>query len=129
MTLPAHPARMRTALASLILVLAAGCGGGGDDGDTGQLSPVITSQPADVNAVAGNSARLSVSASGSRPLDYQWSSSADGIVFAPVIGATDSTYDTGATTLAQTGTRYRVVVSNSIGSITSNAARLTVTMP
>ena len=77
--------------------------------------------------VVGSAATFSVSASGVAPLSYQWAGSPDGITFTAIVGATSASYNTGATTLAQSGTRYRVVVSNSLGSVTSSAARLTVT--
>lgn len=133
MTSLALPAQTRSVsrriCATLLLALVAACGGGGEggvDGDSGQISPIITAQPSDVTAVAGNSARLSVSATGSLPLEYQWSASADGVAFTAIPGATDAAYDTGTTTLARSGTYYRVLVTNSVGRITSNAGRLTV---
>ena len=134
MTSFALPIRTRSAVcracAALLLALVAACGGGGSDaGDTGQQSPIIATQPSDTSVVQGNSVTLRVVANGSSPLDYQWSSSSDGISFAAIGGATGDTHNTGTTTSAQNGTRYRVVVTNPIGSATSNVVRLTVTTP
>ncbi|HEX7438608.1 MAG TPA: hypothetical protein VF319_00800, partial [Caldimonas sp.] len=77
--------------------------------------------------VEGSAATFSVAAAGAAPLAYQWAGSPDGVTFTDIAGATGSSYNTGATTLAQSGTRYRVLVSNTLGSITSSAALLTVT--
>ena len=69
----------------------------------------------------GLTATFSVAATGSS-LQYQWAKSGSAIA-----GATRSTYVTPATAFADTGTTFRVTVSNSAGSVTSQAATLTVT--
>ncbi|WP_341679256.1 beta-1,3-glucanase family protein [Niveibacterium sp. SC-1] len=84
-------------------------------------APSITTQPAAQTVVAGASAHFSVIADGSAPLAYQWQK--NGVA---ISGATGSAYDTPATTAADNGASYRVVVSNAAGSITSAAAVLTV---
>jgi hypothetical protein len=53
---------------------------------------------------------------------YQWAKNG-----AAIAGATGSTYVTPATAFADTGSSFTVTVSNSAGSVTSNAASLTVT--
>ena len=116
----------RLALASLCLVLAA-CGGSADAPPPPESVPTVLTQPADQSVVEGSAATFSVGANGAVPLTYQWAGSPDGITFTNIAGATSAAYNTGATTLAQSSTRYRVVVSNSLGSVTSSAARLTVT--
>lgn len=58
------------------------------------------------------------------PLSYQWQK--NGVIIA---GATKSTYVTPATTLADNGSSFTVVVSNSAGSATSRKAQLIVTSP
>jgi hypothetical protein len=113
-------------LAGVCLVLAS-CGGSANAPPPPESVPAALTQPADPSVVEGSAATFNVTADGAAPLAYQWSSSADGVTFASSAGATNSSYNTGATTLAQSGTRYRVVVSNSLGSITSSAALLTVT--
>jgi hypothetical protein len=69
----------------------------------------------------GLAATYSVTATGSS-LQYQWAKS--GVAIA---GATSSTYITPPTAFADTGATFTVTVSNAAGSITSNAASLTVT--
>jgi len=84
-------------------------------------APVIDIQPAPVGAVAGNSASFSVSVSGTAPFSFQWYK--DG---ANLSGATSSSYSLSAVATGDAGS-YTVKVSNSTGSVTSNAAALTVT--
>jgi hypothetical protein len=71
---------------------------------------------------AGSTATFSVAATGTAPLSYQWYKNG-----AAVSGATASSYTTPATTSADNGATFYVVVSNSYGSATSSAATLTVT--
>jgi RHS repeat-associated protein len=86
-------------------------------------APVITAQPAPQSVTAGNGASFSVTAVGAAPLAYQWRK---GGVNIP--NATNATYTIGSTRDTDAGS-YTVVVSNSAGSVTSNAATLTVTGP
>lgn len=87
--------------------------------------PAITSQPADQTVVEGQTATFSVTASGTAPLSYQWQRW-DGAAWADIGGATSASYTTPATTLADDGAQFRVQVSNTAGSVDSNAATLTV---
>lgn len=84
-------------------------------------APVITTQPSSQSVVVGATITLSVTASGSAPLGYQWSK--DGTA---VSGATGSTYSIASVATSDAGS-YTVAVSNSAGSVTSNAAVLSVT--
>jgi len=70
---------------------------------------------------AGQTATFSVTAAGTTPLSYQWQKGTTAIT-----GATSATYTTAATTTADSGSQFGVVVSNAIGKATSNAATLTV---
>lgn len=79
-------------------------------------------QPANQTVSAGQAASFSVTATGAMPLTYQWQKSGSAIS-----GATNATYTTPATTSADNGAQFKVVVSNSKGSATSSAATLTVT--
>ena len=83
-------------------------------------APSISSQPQNVTVAAGSSASFTVTASGSGPLSYQWRLNG-----ADVAGATSSTYAMTNVQPAQAGS-YAVVVRNAGGSVTSNAATLTV---
>ena len=83
--------------------------------------PVITTHPAAQTVVTGTTASFSVSASGTVPFSYQWKKDGKDIA-----GATSSSYTTPATTMADDGTRFSVMVTNSAGSVTSNEAKLGV---
>ena len=85
------------------------------------VAPSITTQPGNQTVTAGQTAMFSVSATGTTPLSYQWRKNGVNIT-----GATSSSYTTPATTTADSGSTFSVVVSNSAGSATSNNATLTV---
>ncbi len=70
---------------------------------------------------AGQTATFSVTATGTAPLSYQWQKNGTAIS-----GATSSSYTTPAETTSDNGALFTVVVTNSVGSVTSNAATLTV---
>jgi len=94
-------------------------------------APVIVTQPVSISVTAGNTASFTVTASGTATLSYLWQQSTDaGSSWASASGAaTSASYITPINTLSQSGTRYRVQVSNSAGTITSSVAVLTVTAP
>ena len=84
-------------------------------------APTITTQPANQTVIAGETATFSVTAAGTGPLSYRWQKGTT-----PISGATSASYTTASTTNADSGSQFRVVVSNSAGIITSNKATLTV---
>jgi len=86
------------------------------------VPPSITTQPADATVRVGWKARFTVTATGTTPLAYQWRKNGVNIS-----GATNASYTTPPTTMADNGARYSVVVSNVAGSVTSRNAILTVT--
>lgn len=101
-------------------IVLASCGGGA--GSSMQvMAPAITTQPSNQTVPAGQTATFSVVATGTAPLSYQWQKGTSDIA-----GATSARYTTPATAIADGGTTFRVLVSNSAGSVTSNAATLTV---
>ena len=81
------------------------------------LAPLSVNQ----SVTAGQTATFSVVASGTAPLSYQWRKNT-----ANIGGATASSYTTPATTSADNGAKFDVVVSNTAGNITSAQATLTV---
>ncbi len=86
------------------------------------VAPSITTQPANRTVTAGQTASFSVVASGTTPLSYQWRKGGVNIA-----GATSSSYTTPATTTADNGALFSVVVSNGTApNATSNNATLTV---
>lgn len=92
----------------------------------------ITGQPSNQSTYATGTATFSVTATVTRgaTLTYQWQKQESGIgAWNTVVGATSSSYTTGALSVASdNGDKYRVVVSASGASdVTSNSATLTVT--
>jgi glucose/arabinose dehydrogenase len=84
--------------------------------------PAILAHPQNRTVSVGQSATFTVSASGSTPLGYQWQRNGSNIA-----GATSASYTLVNAQLADSGAQFRVVVTNSFGTATSNAATLTVT--
>ena len=96
---------------------------------TVETIPSINPQPQSVTVTAGQTASFSVSATGGG-LSYQWQSRVSGAgSFSNIPGATNSSYTTPATSLADNGTQFRVAVNNLAGPTISNAATLTVQAP
>lgn len=88
---------------------------------TGSGAPSIGTQPVSTTASVGQPATFAVSASGAGPLRYQWQRNGVNIP-----GANEAGYTLRAVSLADSGAKFRVVVTNASGSATSNAATLTV---
>src|SRR5204863_123647 len=87
-------------------------------------TPVVQfgrASPASQTVTVGQTATFMVVATGTAPLSYQWQKNATAIS-----GATSASYTTPATTSADNGALFRVMISNSVGSVTSNTATLTV---
>ncbi|MBI5721091.1 MAG: hypothetical protein HZC37_25750 [Burkholderiales bacterium] len=84
-------------------------------------APAITTQPQNVTVTAGQAATFSVAAIGTAPLAYQWLR--NGI---DIAGATAASYTIGAAAIGDSGATFSVRVSNSVNSVTSAAATLTV---
>ncbi|MCD9017091.1 PQQ-dependent sugar dehydrogenase [Parachryseolinea silvisoli] len=83
-------------------------------------APAIVTQPASQTVTAGQPVTFSVTATGTAPLSYQWQRNN-----ANITGATSASYTIANTQASHAGT-YRVIVSNSAGSVTSSNATLTV---
>jgi WD40 repeat protein len=87
------------------------------------LSPsplAITQQPASLTVNAGQPATFAVAATGTGPLSYQWSKAGW-----TISGATQATYSASDVQASDQG-GYTCTISNSSGSVNSNAATLTV---
>jgi hypothetical protein len=87
------------------------------------VSPAITTQPASQTINSGDSATMSVVATGTAPLSYQWYVGQSGDTSSPISGATSSSYTTPP---LSTATSYWVRVTNAAGSVNSNTATITV---
>ncbi|MGF2950375.1 penicillin binding protein PBP4B [Microbacterium alcoholitolerans] len=89
-------------------------------------APTIVADPSDATIKAGEDAVFTASASGSPTPSVRWQSSENGEVWTDIDGATSATLTVTAATAAQSGTQYRAVFTNAVGSIESAAATLTV---
>lgn len=87
------------------------------------VPPAIVSQPVGQAVLPGQSATLSVVASGSELLRYQWYQGPSGATGAPVQGATFPVFRTPP---LSTSAEFWVLVSNDCGSTSSASAALTV---
>jgi immunoglobulin I-set domain protein len=89
--------------------------------NAGPVAPTITAQPASQSVTLGQTATFSATATGTAPLTYQWQKNS-----ANISGATAASYTTPATIAGDSGAKFDVVVSNTVGSQTSTMATLTV---
>ena len=87
------------------------------------VAPAITTQPLGQAIIGGQSATLTVAATGTAPLVYQWFQGASGDLSAPV-GTNAATFTTPALLDAAS---YWVRVSNAGGSVASATAAITLT--
>jgi hypothetical protein len=85
-------------------------------------APFVYFSPVPLSVLAGQPATFSVTAGGTGTLSYQWRRNST-----PILGATSASY-TFTAAGADTGV-YDVVISNTVGSLTSVAASLSVTVP
>jgi hypothetical protein len=92
------------------------------EGSTVGTGPTITQQPRNATVAVGQKGTFKVKATGTAPLSYQWQKNNIDIP-----GANRPKYVTPPTTLADSGSSFTVLVSNSAGSVTSRKAYLTVT--
>jgi hypothetical protein len=119
--------KLRLSGAAFLLAFSlalSGCTGATDPASSSSKIdvPEIATQPANQSVTAGQTAVFSVMATGTAPLNYQWQKNG-----ANISAATAAIYTTPATVSGDNGATFRVVVTNSGGSATSNSATLTVT--
>ena len=119
----------RLFLALMVSFLAACGGGGGGDTPTPVTvpipvpvpAPLITSQPASQTVSAGQPATFSVGVQDASGVSYQWLRNGTDIA-----GAGGPSYTLPSAQLGDSGSTWAVRVSNASGTVTSNAATLTV---
>ncbi|MFZ0139282.1 MAG: hypothetical protein WAK89_19610 [Candidatus Sulfotelmatobacter sp.] len=113
------PTNCRLGALLLVAALASACGSGG--GTTNALAPTILTQPVNQKTTVGLTATFTVTTAGTGPLQYQWSKNGTAIA-----GAGAASYTTPPAAPADNGENFTVIVSNAIGSATSNPASLIV---
>ena len=85
-----------------------------------ETAPAITTQPASTTVSAGSAVTLSVVATGSPAPSYQWAKNGTAIA-----GATQTSYSLPSAQTGDSGS-YTVTLTNSLGTVTSQIATLTV---
>ena len=100
----------------------AGCSSEGPPVISGtSVAASIAVQPYNMSVTTGQPVTFSVTGAGSPTLSYQWQRNG-----ANITGATSASYTVLARSAADNGAVFTVTVSNSLGSVTSNLATLTV---
>jgi hypothetical protein len=93
------------------------------------VPPAITAQPQPIAVILGSNAVFSVTATGTAPLSYVWNK--DGKTLSNggrISGANTNNLTISAVTTNDAG-GYSLLIANSVGSITSSVAGLTVLVP
>lgn len=93
------------------------------------VAPAITLQPAATSKVQGETATYTIAVTGTPTPSVQWQRQAKGGgAYADIDGATGLSYTTPALTVADNhNDRYRAIVSNSDGTVTSTSVQQAVT--
>ncbi len=92
-------------------------------GPGASIAPMITQQPSNQTATAGQTATFTVAATGTAPLSYQWQKNNSNIMNAP----NSPSYTTPTLATGDSGSTFQVVVSNGVNPpAMSNSATLTV---
>ncbi len=90
-------------------------------------APAVTAQPTNQTVNAGSTATFTAGATGAPFPTVQWEYSANnGARFSAIAGATSPTLTLTNVTALQSGYEYEAVFTNSTGSVTTSAAKLTV---
>ena len=89
--------------------------------NTSSTAISIASQPASQTVNVGQSATFQVAAAGNGTLTYSWKKNGTA-----VSGATAASYTTPAATSSDNGAQFAAIVADGAGTVTSNAATLTV---
>ncbi len=88
-------------------------------------APTFTTQPASVTATVGDTVNFSVATDGYPEPTYTWELGIGG-TWTTVNGANEATLSFADVTVAKNGVRIRATAANSLGSVTSDEASLTV---
>ena len=85
------------------------------------VAPTFSAQPTPQYVEIGQSASFTATVTGTAPLSYQWKKNGSNIA-----GAISNSHTTPLASLADNGAVYTLTVSNSVGTVTSNDATLSV---
>jgi glucose/arabinose dehydrogenase len=132
LTLTGVPAGLNSNQYRLVATNSAGTATSAAATLTVNVAPTITTQPTNQTVNSGQTAAFTAVAAGVPAPTYQWQLSTSGGPFtnltntAPYSGVTTSTLTITGATVGLSGSQYRVIVTNSVGMVSSNAATLTV---
>ena len=85
------------------------------------VPPAISQQPTNLTVVTGSPAAFSVTVSGVPAMKYQWTRNGS-----PIANATNAAYAIASALGADNGSVFSIIISNSVGVVTSSNAVLTV---
>ncbi len=119
--IPFSPRALGFLAIALVLLTMLGCQGGFQGY---KPEPPAITQPISVTVTLGQTATFSVTATGTGAVTYQWYE--NGVA---IPGATSSSYTTPPAAAGDNGAIFTVTVSDSLGSVTSAPATLTVQSP
>ena len=88
------------------------------------IAPTIVNHPSSQSLIAGSDDTFCVALKDAGTYNYQWQRNEQNIA-----GATLNCFSINSVTAAMDGSRYRVIVSNSAGTVISDTATLTVSTP
>jgi len=125
-TVPTNHAWAAIASSSDGTKVVAAAGGGGIW--IGQFSPQIIQQPQNVLSCPGDSSILTVAASGTLSLNYQWQKNGTNLVDNGNVMGSATTNLTLLNLSQSDSANYDVVITNTVGSITSSVAILNVNL-
>jgi hypothetical protein len=91
--------------------------------------PIITNQPANLRVTNGNPASLTIAATGTAPIFFQWRKNQTNLVDGGTIAGAATTNLVLSATTTNDSASYDVVVTNAVGAVTSAVAALTVAWP
>jgi hypothetical protein len=87
----------------------------------GSGPPTITTQPGNQTVAAGSAVTFSVGATGAAPLAYSWLRNGT-----PILGAYSAIYTKNDAQFSDSGSHFTCLVSNSVSSVLSSSAQLTI---
>ncbi|BDT68301.1 Ycf48-like protein [Comamonadaceae bacterium OS-1] len=90
-----------------------------------QQAPAVSVQPNNLTLTAGQSGAFAVTATGTS-LQYLWQTSVDGNSWTDTGTPSSPSFSVADAAITSSGKLYRAIISNSLGSVTTNAALLTV---
>jgi hypothetical protein len=100
-------------------------------GDGGPVTtpPSFTTHPASQTVTAGQNVTFTAAATGNPAPTFQWQESTNGTTWTAITGATGNTLTRNAVTSAMNNRQYRALAINTVQTVPSGAATLTVSAP